>query len=52
MRDDMIKEMCSDKLQLQEQVTRLEKLLRLLEEKDVKKVQQVRSGNPDQSSSG
>lgn len=44
MRDDMIKEMCSDKLQLQEQVTRLEK--------DVKKVQQVRSGNPDQSSSG
>ncbi|XP_070770375.1 alpha-1,6-mannosylglycoprotein 6-beta-N-acetylglucosaminyltransferase A-like isoform X2 [Enoplosus armatus] len=43
MREEMIKELRSDKLQLQQQVAHLDELLKLQAQKDEKKVQQVNS---------
>ncbi len=45
--DEMIKELRSDKLHLQQQVAHLEELLKLQTQKEEKKVQQAQSGKND-----
>lgn len=44
MRDEMIKELRSDKLQLQQQVANLDELLKVLAGKEEKNHHQVKSG--------